>query len=152
MTPEQEAKCREAMATLTKVAANLVNGEGFTSYYAEDYVKKAPAWLLKLIRRDSEKRHGLGRDIAKALDCLRPVFSAQGSAAQPKVDAHPAVIARVDILREWLEDSAREAEHNEPGAGLRADYTLADAFRAIAASLPTPPTQPTQPSGQEGGE
>lgn len=42
-----------------------------------------------------------------------------------------AVHQRKGELLAWLEEAAHEASWNEPGAGIRADYTLADAFRQL---------------------
>ncbi len=83
-TPEREAVTPpdvdlrlvdDAITKLTKAAANLVNGQGFTSCHSEDHNRHAPRWLLKLIGSDDQKRIDLGQDVAQATNWVRNATS-----------------------------------------------------------------------------
>ena len=66
---------QDAITKITKAAANLVNGEGFTSSFAEDHRKTTPRWVIDSFIRDEAKRTYLGNDIAQALNWLRAALA-----------------------------------------------------------------------------
>lgn len=76
---------RDAITKITKAAANLLTGDGFSSTYAEDHPKAMPKWCLRLLDSDEKKRILLARDIAQGLEWIR----AARTAPQSKETAPP---------------------------------------------------------------
>lgn len=73
--PEREvvdlALIDNAITKLTKAAANLVNGEGFSSSYAEDHRPTTPKWVIDCFVRDDAKRANLGQEVAQGIGWIR---------------------------------------------------------------------------------
>ena len=61
----------DAITKITKAAANLVNGEGFTSSFEEDHRKTTPRWVLDCFKQDDAKRVWLGQEIAQGINWVR---------------------------------------------------------------------------------
>lgn len=61
----------DAITKMTKAAANLVNGEGFSSSYPEDHRSTTPKWVINQFGLDNARRCDLGREIAQGINWVR---------------------------------------------------------------------------------
>jgi len=145
-TPSDDALFRDGCTKITKAAANLVNGEGFSSPFREDYTRM-PVSCLRLIQADDTKRVTLGNEIAQGLNWIR---QARGQSRQVGgVDdmGHPADYypwcgnygqfdedKAVDIMAAvWKENEAKQSEIKAPALE-RYKHTMRLVWQELLAS------------------